>query len=295
MSPIASLLGIALDTTRLAAMTDFYTSAFGLTPLERSDQAAALRGDAGDQPQLRLRQAPRRGLAGLLFAMRSQADIDSSAASLAHSGIELVEAPGGGPEGYGFAIRDPDGTTLRFVAKAETAPEAAAKESPLFLSHVVLNSPDTAALVAFYTDVLGFTVSDAYERELLTFLRCDQPQHHCIGISPGETAGLNHFAMDCGDVDTLMRCFGRMQQLGHVPVWGPGRHGPGGNIFCYYQDPDQFVPEFTCDVLQIRDPQAWQAREWARTPANGNVWGTGAPTPRAIELMSGLVETGGYA
>ncbi len=295
MHPIISLIGITLDTTRLTAMADFYTSAFGLTPLEVSEHSVALRGDADELPHLRLRQAGRRGLGGLLFAMRSAADVDASASALSRIGVDLVEPPGAGRDGYGFAIRDPDGTLLRFVVKPECPRDHAAGDRPLFLSHIVLNSRDAPALVAFYTDILGFTVSDAYERDLLTFLRCDQPQHHCIGISPGETAGLNHFAMDCGDIDSLMRCFGRMQRLGHIPVWGPGRHGPGGNVFCYYQDPDHFVPEFTCDVLQITDPDAWSPREWARTPANGNVWGTGAPSPRAVELMSGLVETGGYA
>ena len=296
MRAIASLVGVTLDTPHLAAMADFYTTAFGLTPLEPSDGDVALRGDAGLAAQLRLRHAERRGLGGLLFAMRARADVEASATALAQRGIAIVETPGESADGFGFAIRDPDGTLLRFVAIDRPAQDAPpASDHPLFLSHVVLNSPDAPRLTAFYIEMLGFTLSDAYEKGLLNFLRCDQPQHHCVGISPGHSAGLNHFAMDCGAIDTLMRCYGRMQRLGHMPLWGPGRHGPGGNIFCYYQDPDQFVPEFTCDVLQIADPATWTPREWARTPANGNIWDTGAPSPRAVALMSGLVETGGYA
>ena len=166
---------------------------------------------------------------------------------------------------------------------------ASGDDRPLYPSHVVINSPDALRLVEFYTKTLGFVVTDAYEKELLTFLRCDQPQPHCIAISPAETAGLNHFALDCRDLDSVMRSVGRMQALGYTPIWGPGRHGPGGNIFCYYQDPDSFVPEFTCDVLQIADPDRWEPKEWPRIPINGNVWGTGGPTPRALELMSGIV------
>ena len=47
------------------------------------------------------------------------------------------------------------------------------------------------------------------------------------------------------------------------------------------------MPEFTCDVLQIDAGHEWRAREWARTPENGNVWLSGGPSPRAVELMNG--------
>lgn len=292
MRPIASLVGVTLDTPKLEAMADFYEAAFGLGRASADADEVALKGEAGAAAQLRLRRAVASGLAELSFAMRSREDIDASAVALANQGVSLVDLPVDANDGYGFAIRDPDGTKLRFTVQPEPPREPPAPgDRPLFVSHVVLNSLDPVRRVAFFTDVLGFTVTDAYEKGLLTFLRCDQPQHHCIGISPGESVSLNHFAMDCGNLDALMRSIGRMQRLGHSPIWGPGRHGPGGNIFCYYQDPDGNVPEFTCDVLQIADPQSWQPKEWARTPANGNTWGTGGPTPRAVELMNGSANT----
>lgn len=289
MRPIAALAGIAIETRSLDAMTDFYAEAFGLTILTRTANRVEFAGRQGAAPQLTLHESPRRGLAELHWAMRTREDIDASAAALAAAGVEILAAPHEGERGYGFAIADPDGTRLRFTVLPWERPlPIEDNDRPLLMSHVVLNSVDAPHLVDFYTRVLGLTVSDAYERELLTFLRCDQPQHHCLGISPGPVSGLNHFAMDCGDIDALMRGVGRMKQRGQDPVWGPGRHGPGGNIFCYYADPDGFVPEFTCDVMQIEDPARWQAREWARTPANGNVWGTGAPTKRAVDLMAGV-------
>lgn len=289
MEPIAALAGITIETMSLDAMADFYTDAFGLVLLERNADRLRLAGRFGSAPQLTLKQSQRRRFVGLDWAMRTAADVDASAAALAAAGVEILEAPGESEGVYGFAVADPDGTRLRFAVRPwETPCRVADNDRPLLISHVVLNSVDASRLIDFYTRILGLTVSDAYERELLTFLRCDQPQHHCLGISPGPVSGLNHFAMDCGDIDALMRGVGRMKQRGHDPVWGPGRHGPGGNIFCYYADPDGFVPEFTCDVMQIEDPAHWQPREWARTPANGNVWGTGAPTQRAVDLMAGV-------
>ncbi|MBC2662783.1 VOC family protein [Novosphingobium flavum] len=288
MRPIAALVGITLETPQLDAMIDFYVDAFGLTLLARDNGTARLGGKLDRTPALTLRQADERALVQLTWALRSEADVDLSAAALSAAGVTIVAQPGLVDEAYGITILDPDGTRIRLAVLpvAASAP-IARNDRPLLLSHIVLNSPDPARLIDFYTATLGLTVSDEYERGLLTFLRCDQPQHHCLGISPGNHAGLNHFAMDCGDLDSLMRCIWRLQEDGHASIWGPGRHGPGGNIFCYFEDPAGFVPEVTCDVMQIDDAAGWQPQLWLRTPENGNTWGTGGPSKRAIELMSG--------
>ena len=187
-----------------------------------------------------------------------------------------------------FASIDPDGTTIVVqIADDPSRTQRAVSDRPLFMSHVVLNSREPKRLAAFYQNVLGLEISDSYERDLLVFMRCDQPQHHCLGIAPSPSDGLNHFAVDCGNVDGLMRAVSRMRARGHDPIWGPGRHGPGGNIFCYFEGPDGIVPEFTCDLLQIGDEYHHQPKIWARTPENGNVWLSGGPSPRALELMSG--------
>lgn len=288
MRPIAALVGLTIKTPQIETMTRFYADAFGLTVQSHDDHAVNLGGTVGPSAQLTLRRAAQRGLEGLTFAMRSRENVDASAAELQAAGITLAAEPAVRGDDYDFAIKDPDGFILRFkVADVPTPHGHDGTDRPLFLSHVVLNTRDATRLVDFYTTILGFTTSDAYEKGLLTFLRCDQPQHHCIGISPGPVDGLNHFAMDCGNIDAVMRSISRMHSLNHEPIWGPGRHGPGGNIFCYYEDPDGFVPELTCDVLQITDERAWQPRIWERIPANANVWNSGGPTQRAIELMSG--------
>lgn len=291
MQPIKALIGVTLHTPHMQAMADFYAGAFGLAISAVGPEETGLRGAAGTPRQLVLRRAEQQGLAGLTFAMGSAHDVDQSAAALRAAGVVILQSPGASADGHAFVAVDPDGLQLCFAAAAPTDPIPAKGDKPLYLSHVVINTPQPDRMLAFYRDVLGFTVSDAYEKGLLSFLRCDQPQHHCLGISPAKASGLNHFAMDCGGIDALMRGVGRMKAKGHSPVWGPGRHGPGGNIFCYFEDPDGFVPEFTCDVLQIEDPAAWQPQEWTRTPENGNTWLTGGPSPRAIELMSGQAPT----
>ena len=289
-SPIA-LTGLTLATPLLDESVAFYVERFGLHEVERSSDHVALASVAAPRPPVLLFREREARLIGLSFAVR-----DAGHLAAAHRELSVSHAPNAVRDDM-FAVNDPDGTviTLHVGVDASRLDVAEPTDRPLFMSHVVINSRDPDRLIAFYRDALGLRISDRYERGLLTFMRCDQPQHHCVAISPGTSDGLNHFAMDCGNIDAVMRAISRMHAEGSQEVWGPGRHGPGGNVFCYFEDPTGFVPEFTCDVLQIEEDADWEPHEWKRTPENGNVWLSGGPTPRAAELMSGTAFPNGGA
>src|SRR5579875_1124690 len=71
------------------------------------------------------------------------------------------------------------------------------------LGHVVLNCKDLAASERFYTEVLGFQVSDRYPETLvpggMVFLRC-ATDHHTVALvgagHPERASSLNHFAFE---------------------------------------------------------------------------------------------------
>jgi catechol 2,3-dioxygenase-like lactoylglutathione lyase family enzyme len=283
MNLIVALTGLDLECAELEKTTAFYVDAFGLEAVRREAGRVSLKG-AGRQPrQVTFAVGTRCRLLGLNFELDPLANLQDFAARLESRGLEVLR-----PGAHSVSFQDPDGTDLLVSKSPGWQPEEVrgASDRPLFLSHVVVNSPNAARLIDFYVDTLGFRVSDRYERGLLTLLRCHQPQHHCLGIAPAGYSGLNHFAMECGTIDAVMTSVGRMKREGSEPIWGPGRHGPGRNVFCYFEDPNGFVAEFTCEVLSIPDGDRWEPKEWARTPENANVWGTGGASPRAIKLMN---------
>ncbi|MCB1390559.1 MAG: VOC family protein [Rhodobacteraceae bacterium] len=285
MVAIRKVAGVVLDTDRLDAAVRFYAEGYGLALAAHDADSAHFDGVRGERDVLILRQRDRPGLAGFRLGLNGPGAVAEARSTLAARG-HAVAPPRFGAEG--FSIRTPDGQTVDLTPEGDLPDLTPTPDGrPICVSHLVMNSPAPAAMVRFFTRDLGFRVTDAYENDLLVFLKCDQPQHHCIGISPGDAGALNHFSVDVGSIDGLMKGIGRMQKAGFTPIWGPGRHGPGGNVFAYFEDPTGFVAEFTCDVLQIDDPESWQARHWPRVPENANVWGTGGPTPRAIALMSG--------
>lgn len=285
------LRGIILQSTDIERSVEFYQHLWSLELIESTAGKGVFFKASGDEPfVLGLESGPSRGIVSLRFAMESSVAIDAAYEALRKRNVtvldkpDLLSVPG---DYYGFRILDRDGTTIELSATSEeSANQSNEQFVPERLSHIVINSPDNVALRDFYIDQLGFQLADWYKGDLLFFLRCNQ-QHHCLGIEKADNSSLNHVAFHVADLDAMMRNVGRMVSAGHEPLWGPGRHGPGGNCFCYFEDPDGYVVEFTSEIIQIPDGEVWTPKEWIPGPENANVWGTGGRTERAIKLMAG--------
>jgi catechol-2,3-dioxygenase len=176
--------------------------------------------------------------------------------------------------GYAFRCFDIEGRALEVLCEAQTRQArtiAPGEAIPTGLSHIVLHSPDHKALVAFYEQALGFSLSD-WLGEFMAFLRCN-PVHHRLAILPGPPA-LNHVAFDVLSVDEVMRGLGRMHQSGIKLQWGPGRHTAGNNTFSYYETPNGNVVEYTSDLEEV-DEMTWQPTVFQMSPTITDQWGTG--------------------
>jgi catechol 2,3-dioxygenase len=89
---------------------------------------------------------------------------------------------------------------------------------------------------------------------------------------------LNHVAFEMPDLDSVMRGAGRMRDAGFPVEWGPGRHGAGDNVFCYFAGPEEFPIEYTGEVLQIDDSYQFHGPEyWKWPPGRLDQWGITPP------------------
>jgi catechol 2,3-dioxygenase len=69
-----------------------------------------------------------------------------------------------------------------------------------------------------------------------------------------------------------------MKDAGFPIQWGPGRHGPGNNLFNYFIDPFGVVIEYTAEVEQV--DERYQPRgpeDWKWPPGRVDQWGISAP------------------
>jgi len=143
---------------------------------------------------------------------------------------------------------------------AETATAASTKmhESPIKIrkiGHLVYEVSDVERSRKFWTEMLGFTVSDTNEFGMV-FLRTSS-DHHTIALMPGKagrraTEGLkvDHLALELGSIEELLAARAFLKAAG-VPVVWEGRRGPGGNYSVHCHDPDGYDFELYCDMDQV--------------------------------------------
>lgn len=299
LAPVAHVLrlrSVELRVPTLSQSVDFYSEAWGLDVVERDRDAAWLRGTGPQHHSLALRVAEANALGVLSFAVATVRDVDGAARNLEDRGIPILAGPGrsDGPEG-GYRVRfcDPEGRLVELSAETLAVPEVSQDAArPLGVTHVVLNTAGIDRSVEFWTDVMGFRLSDWSEHQM-AFLRCNS-DHHAVAFNQGRWASLNHVAWEMTSIDAFMRGIGRLRHHGVVPQWGPGRHGPGNNTFSYFVDPASLVCEYTSEVQQI--PDGWVPRVWRRVPELSDLWGTaGPPSEEVRRNMAGSADDGAFS
>lgn len=182
--------------------------------------------------------------------------------------------PGGGE---GIVVELAEGELLRFLVGAtEVEPLAhhpvyALRDVPVKLTHIVFNSADAETSGALAEEVLGFRVSDRTRG--MVFVRCNEA-HHSTAFARAGFASLNHIAFEMTDLDAVMRGIGRMRDHGFAPAWGPGRHGPGNNVYAYYIAPFGPVIEYSSPVDRVTDDYPTGAPDdWTWPPNRIDQWG----------------------
>jgi catechol 2,3-dioxygenase len=138
------------------------------------------------------------------------------------------------------------------------------------IGHVVLNVQDVERSTRFYTEVLGFQISDVYPEEMvpggMVFLRCNT-DHHGIALvgstkAPADNVELNHIAFEVGSLDDVVRARDHLRRHG-VPIDFEGRRRAGCQLAVEFRDPDNHRLEIYWGIDQIgSDGRVRPAAEW---------------------------------
>ena len=138
------------------------------------------------------------------------------------------------------------------------------------IGHVVLQVSNLERSTEFYTQVLGFKVSDVYPDEMMpggmVFLRCNT-DHHClalVGAGDGKNANreLHHLAFEVPSLAEVLRARDRLREFG-AKIDFAGRRRAGCQIAVEFRDPDNHSLEIYWGVDQVgSDGRVRPANEW---------------------------------
>jgi catechol 2,3-dioxygenase-like lactoylglutathione lyase family enzyme len=293
---ITHLRHIDLGVPDFATERAFYTGMWGLTEVATDTGLSFLAAEGSpEQYVVRLRQATDKRIDLIAFGAATPADVDTLAVQLGSAGVRMISEPGtvatpGG--GYGFRFFDNEGRAVEISADValRTHRRIEERESiPVRLSHVVVNSADPEATVAFYERHLGFATSDVlmhpHMGRMMWFLRCND-WHHSFAVTRAPHAALHHASFELRGIDEYMRGSGRLLRAGVEKVWGPGRHKAGNNTFSYFLDPQGNTLEYTTELERL-DEDTWHpGLHDFSDPDVSDQWGTANPMDEFVARKS---------
>lgn len=127
------------------------------------------------------------------------------------------------------------------------------------MGHVVLALPDLKAAVSFFTNVMGFRVTDFIDHPFpLGFFHCNA-RHHSLAVGQaGPVRGLHHIMIETQTLKDLGSTYVLCKERGIPFAMDLGQHTNDQMLSFYVRTPAGFELEYGWGGLQIEDEKAWR-------------------------------------
>ncbi|AIV75349.1 glyoxalase-like domain protein [Burkholderia pseudomallei] len=226
---------------------------------------------AGRDRALLISDAAERAQRYAAYALRDEFDLESLRARLHGRSVRCEPLDDPYLRHGAFLVADPQGRRIAFGVPAISP---ILGSLPGRLQHTVFQTTALEQVVRFYVDMIGFTVSDEVIDDAgalaVVFLRSDD-EHHSLAFFRGSRNEWDHHCYETSGWNDL-RDWGDRFAAAHIPIFfGPGRHGPGNNLFFMVTDPDGNRLEFSAE-LQTVDADAAPGI-WPHAERTLNTWG----------------------
>jgi 2,3-dihydroxybiphenyl 1,2-dioxygenase len=144
------------------------------------------------------------------------------------------------------------------------------------LGHAVITARNQAESAAFYTELLGFRLSDHIRCELygykvdIAFFHANA-RHHSLAFGGAQQNRIHHFMLQVGSLDDVGLCYDRALRSGVRIAQTLGRH-PNDRMFSFYaHTPSGFQFEYGWGAREVDDttwkPGAYDhISEWGHHP-----------------------------
>jgi 2,3-dihydroxybiphenyl 1,2-dioxygenase len=282
------------------------TRFLGMQLVDKSRGTLALRMD--DRKQRVIVQADEgEGPSFYGWEVTDAAALDALAAHLEKSGVKVVRGTRALADERRvkdlIVFADPIGNRLEAFHGAEIASEpfkpgrsiSGFRTGPLGMGHAVLTTERLDEVVPFYTDVLGFRLSDYILRPFKAYFFHINPRHHSLAFIDTGTNGIHHLMIELCYLDDVGQAYDLALRQPETIGTTLGRHANDQMTSFYSRSPSKFLVEYGWGGRSI-DPASWTPHERTDGPSlwgHDRMWLSAQKREEARDMRIGVAEAGG--
>jgi 2,3-dihydroxybiphenyl 1,2-dioxygenase len=278
--PLQALGYAGFGSSSLDDWRQFGTGLVGLQAVERGPSLLAFRMDDRKQRIVIDRSMPD-GARFFGWEVTDAAALDALAARLEQAEVDVTAEPQVLADTRRvrglISFHDPAGNRLEafYGAEIDDTPFSPGRSisgfrtGPLGLGHAVLTVENIDAMMPFYTDVLGFGLSDYMQKPFRAYFFHINARHHSLALIETGKNGMHHLMVELFSLDDVGQSYDvALSQQGRVSVT-LGRHTNDLMTSFYAKTPSSFMIECGWGGREI-DPSTWRAFELQDGPS---LWG----------------------
>ena len=223
----------------------------------------------------------------VIWGVGSRQDLDSVANELGRDRPVTVDGDGTvhstDCNGYGIGFRLWKKKPIKARRARVNAPDSRERigrhgllyprARPVRLGHVVFATPDFVASEKFYTDRLGFYISD-WQTGQAVYLRyaVESDHHNLFFMTRGrqKRPAFHHLAFEVRDIHEVLGGGMYFKSRGWKTEVGPGRHTVSSAYFWYFRNPCGGMTEYFAD-MDIPDAR-WKPKRIPTRPGTFAEW-----------------------
>tara|TARA_B100001094_G_scaffold317665_1_gene360344 strand:+ start:416 stop:1258 length:843 start_codon:yes stop_codon:yes gene_type:complete len=203
---------------------------------------------------------------------RNENNLNEFKEFLNHNELKLKDHNSGFYKSGSFSVEDPDKNKICFgVLKDKNSTVLDGIHAPL--QHLTFASEDVVSFQNFYENKLGFQVTDRVIKnngELATCFTTSNHEHHTIACFKSSKKGMDHHSYEAGDWNFIKNWCDHFASNNIKLMWGPGRHGPGNNLFVFIEDIDGNWIEISAELETVHGRPV---KNWPQEERTLNLWG----------------------
>ena len=264
----AYLHHLCFESPNPEKLSDFYGKIMQMKPQSIGANAWLC---SGKNRQILIKEGMKNRLEFAAFSCRDEGGLNLLKERVKEEGIEVISLQPDLFQNDAISIVDQDGHNISFGLSKPNMNAKSVLNGPL--QHLTFSTLNVEKFVDFYVGKLGFCISDRVlhsNGNLATCFVRSNHEHHTLACFKSDRIGVDHHSYEAGEWNAIRDWCDHFASMNIELMWGPGRHGPGNNLFVFVEDPDGNWIEISAELEVIHDRPS---KDWPQEERTLNLWG----------------------